>query len=85
MYNDNIDFVNNKKKSVSSNILKKCFINSLNLIENDNQCAWKYKSLTFYEFLNAIQNVGYEMFSKNKTKIKIDKFIYNMILKICRT
>ena len=85
MYNDNIDFVNNKKNSVSSNILKKCFINSLDLIENDNQCAWKYKSLTFYEFLNAIQNVGNEMFLKNKTKIEIDKFIYNMILKICRT
>ncbi len=84
MYNENIDFLNNKKKTVPSNILKKCFINSLDLIENDNQCAWKYKSLSFYEFLKMVQNVGYEMFLKNTTNIEIDKFIFNMIVKICR-
>ena len=84
MYNDSVDFQNNKRKNVQSDILKKCFIDSLDLIENDYQCAWKYKSLSFYEFLKVIQNVGYEMFLRNKANIEIDKFIFNMIIKICR-
>ena len=84
MYNDSVDFQNNKRKNFHSDILKKFFIDSLDLIENDYQCAWKYKSLSFYEFLKVIQNVGYEMFLRNKANIEIDKFIFNMIIKICR-
>lgn len=84
MFNDSIDFINNKRKAVPSPTLKKCFVNSLDIVENDALCAWKYKALTFYEFLNMIINVGYEMFLKIKTNVEIEKYIFNMIVKICR-